>query len=783
MTTVKKISKLKNFGIFDDFTWKGLPEFKKYNLIYGWNRCGKTTISRVFVSCEKKSTYNIEKFKQYPEFGEFELSIEKGKTIKSLNVNVNDLNVKVFNQDFIDENISFEPSKYTNGIVYVSEKDISLKKKFDLLKIENNRLKEKNIADKKDLNAKEKNLTTFLQGVGREVSNVLFDKTYNKTKIENRLKEKGIESILKQKLTNSDKKTFENISTRKAGENISTIAKVIIKPTLFKDINEMYNYFLLLLKKKVISETLERLKGDEDLNNWVKTGYELHKEKGEYGNCLFCQNPLNSKVFDSLSKHFSKDYTELQNDIEVHLDEVSRLKFKEISIENNKLYQEFSELYRQEAQKLNTIIQRYNDWITHDVESLLREKYNNPFNEDLVEMFSKPEDYEYQLNNQIDVLNSIIEKHNNKVIRHIEEVKEAKEKLELHILATAFSDGIYNTIIKELEEAKNIEIQSLIDLNDNQAKIDEFERETSDISDAIEKINVHLRSYFGREEIILDLDDSKKGYLIYRDGKLANNLSEGEKTAIAFSYFIVKAEERNFKLKNGIVFIDDPISSLDSNFIYHSFALIKEHFNDVGQLFVSTHNFHFFNLLKEWFSQKNSKTKEDNNKLQEEGKQLKPIPCEFFMIESSFENKKRKSDIKALDKTLKKFKSEYHFLFNRINSFLNINPEYADLYSIGNITRRYFEIFADFKIPNSSNQKQKMEMIVKDANNKGAKISAAEFNKVYKLINEFSHNYEPLSAIEHTDKSEIFDSIKILLKIVEFSDENHYDVLKKNCLN
>lgn len=102
------------------------------------------------------------------------------------------------------------------------------------------------------------------------------------------------------------------------------------------------------------------------------------------------------------------------------------------------------------------------------------------------------------------------------------------------------------------------------------------------------------------------------------------------KTAIAFSYFIVKVEERDFKINESIIFIDDPISSLDSNFIYHSFSLIKEQFKDVGQLFISTHNFHFFNLIKEWFIQKNEKIKEANLELKQKNLDIKPIPCEFY---------------------------------------------------------------------------------------------------------------------------------------------------------
>ena len=108
------------------------------------------------------------------------------------------------------------------------------------------------------------------------------------------------------------------------------------------------------------------------------------------------------------------------------------------------------------------------------------------------------------------------------------------------------------------------------------------------------------------------------------------------------------------------------------------------------------------------------------------------------------------------------------------------SPDYADLYSIGNIARRYFEIYADFKIPNSSNQKQKIEALVRVANSAGTLVNAIECGKVYKLINEFSHNYNPTSSIEHTDRSECIEAIKILFKIVKYSDLKHFEILEKN---
>ena len=531
-----------------------------------------------------------------------------------------------------------------------------------------------------------------------------------------------------------------------------------------------------------MSETIDKLKDDEELNNWVKKGFELHKSKDEYGKCLFCDNPLSNKLFDIFSKHFSKDYIDLQSDIEFFITLAKELKFSQIPNSNSEIYPEFKDEYTLVADRLNSSIKDFTSWISSDLEGLLNQKSTNPFDNDLIDMLVEPRDFEKEINENISLLNQVILKHNQLVIGHNDEVEKSKEKLELHTIAKAIIEEDFQKMEDEYLLAIEEEQLKLQSLTNNENEIDKIENESSQIGSALKKINSYLRSYFGKDELSLGLDDSKKGYLIYRDGKKASNLSEGEKTAIAFSYFIVKTEEKDFKVSNSVIFIDDPISSLDSNFVYHSFSLIKEHFQGAKQLFISTHNFHFFNLIKEWFNLENKKVQEKNIELEKRKSELKPVPSEFFMVESYYESEKRKSELKLLDKTLKRFKSEYHFLFNNINQFLSTSPEYGDLYTIGNISRRFFEIYADFKIPNTSNPRQKMEALLKEANSNGAKISLTDSGKVYKLINEFSHNYEPLSSIEHTDKSECNDAIKTLLSIVEYSDKKHFDIMKKNCL-
>ena len=305
-----KITKLKNFSVFHDFNWKiELPEFKKFNLIYGWNRSGKTTVSRVFASCEKKCTYNKDKFKQYPENGEFEIKTNDGVIIKNTDVVNNILPIKVFNKDFIDDNISFDPSNSCNPIIYVSEEDIESKKLLEKLETDKT-IFGKNYEDaKKNRIAKEEIKTVFLKGLGITISNIVFDKTYNRTKAENKINEIGIDNFANKILSDEDKKKYEEISKSQAGKEKTSFPKFQINFLFNKEkienFEKIFSIIQSVLSKTVISETLERLKNDQTLNAWVKQGFDLYKTKEEKEKCLFCQKSLDSNFLNILvSFHF-----------------------------------------------------------------------------------------------------------------------------------------------------------------------------------------------------------------------------------------------------------------------------------------------------------------------------------------------------------------------------------------------------------------------------------------------------------------------------------------------
>lgn len=758
---ITKTTKLINFGIFRDFKWdKEIPEFKRFNLIYGCNRSGKTTFTSIFSACEKKSTL----FKLYPENGEFEIKTDTGSIIKNNDLENCGLPIKVFNQDFKDENISFDPSNPCNPIVYVSEKDIKSKKKLDGLKQRNEELtKEFENAQEekiKSLTTEEKFRIATAQNIKTTVGSLKIRDEYydyDKSSLKTVLDDVVVENFIKLSDENFEK--YKKIIISEVKQKQKLLMEYELNFSFdtrnISSFDDVYTVVEQLLSKRVISETLERLRDEQDLSIWVKQGFDLHKKKEEKEKCLFCQKPLDDGFLDSLSRHFSKDYEKLQSNIKTLISELENLKKDELPEDNSDLYSDLHNDYKEQAKNMNNLLGELDKWVDGAIKKL-KEKFNNP----LISVLSpeKPKDYEILYNKIVKELNTIIINHNTKVDNHDNEVKSAKKKLEYHLIAVAIENQDYKTLKQDLGDSIKAESKAKETLDTNNEEIKVLEQQTSNIGMAIQKINYHLEAFFGRREIQLELDDRRKGYIIKRNGQPASNLSEGEKTAIAFSYFIVKARERDFKIKDGIIFIDDPVSSFDSNFIYHCFSLIKNHFKGAGQLFVFTHNFALFNLVKEWFLRK-SKSKEI---------------CEFYMIENIVKDNKRGAYLKQLEDTLRKFKSEYHFLFARLNCFLkSSSPDYADFYTIGNIARRFLEIYTDFKIPTTGDLLSKIGQLDTSS------ISNTEKDKVYRLIQEYSHGSDPTSTIEHIDKSESQEAIKVLMEIVKQSDAKHYELLER----
>ena len=129
---------------------------------------------------------------------------------------------------------------------------------------------------------------------------------------------------------------------------------------------------------------------------------------------------------------------------------------------------------------------------------------------------------------------------------------------------------------------------------------------------------------------------------IIRAGQPATHLSEGEKTAIAFLYFLKSLRDKNFDVATGVVVIDDPVSSLDAGALFSAFGYMKERVRDAGQLIVMTHNFAFFRQVRNWFHHLPKKDR----------------PAGFYMLKAIVAGDERCAELVELDPLLREYESD-----------------------------------------------------------------------------------------------------------------------------
>ena len=755
----KKISRLRHFGIFRDFSWgNDPPELSRFNLIYGWNGSGKTTLSRVFAACEKRTI----DFRQYPKKGEFEIKYDKALSIDNSNVQSTTEQVRVFNRDFIEENVSFDKENSSKPIVYIGKISVTSKDKLNALKNKIPLLSERQNSAVSVREALEGKRDGFMKSSALTVKNTLGEfsvpdkyRSYNKRRVEEKIAEIGIGNF--RTLSDEDfrnKRDFiKGECPKRAQEFAESRFAFSYSLSSLGNFSDLCDHISGTLGREVVADVIDRFKHDEKLNQWAQRGFELHREKKEQSKCLFCQNELSDGFLESLSRHFSNDYENLQSSINSLIEGLKRLQLNKIEGNSDHIYADLRSGYESHRGDLNRIVDAFDAW-KDKVIRRLKEKSDSPLSS--MKPLEASEDFFIAYNEKIRQMNDVIYDHNAKVASHEQNVQNAKAELEKHLIADAAKAQSFSKTENDYQESVATEDEARRTFEKNDREIKSLEDELSSVHGAIKDINGYLKGFFGMMEIYLEMDEAENGYIIKRDDNIADNISEGEKSAIAFAYFIAKTHEAEFDISKGTIVIDDPISIFDSNFVYYCASLVRDNFENAKQLIISTHHLDFFNRIKSWF--KEAAFRND---------------AEFFMVDNKVLGSKRYASIVRLDETLYRFKSEYHFLFSRLNKLVTEESEYADFYVMGNIARRFLEIYTHFKIPTVQRLDVKLKRLTE------GRITASEKDKLSKLINDFSHSSSSASVIQHIDRGEVKGAVEILMKIVRKSDDVHFDCLKQ----
>src|ERR1700721_1174752 len=102
---IEKIRRIRSFGPYASFDWPAdLCDFKRFNVFYGWNYSGKTMLSRVFRCLEANALH--------PDFPLAEAHVDcTGGTSCALAAPNALLDIRVFNTEFVRDNLKFDAGK------------------------------------------------------------------------------------------------------------------------------------------------------------------------------------------------------------------------------------------------------------------------------------------------------------------------------------------------------------------------------------------------------------------------------------------------------------------------------------------------------------------------------------------------------------------------------------------------------------------------------------------------------------------------------------------------
>lgn len=777
---ITKFKSINNLAVFQNFSWdttirdegNTVVLFKPINIIYGRNYSGKTTLSRIIRALE---TGSISSKYENPQF---EVSIKDIADSTQNNLTTHGKKIRVFNEDFVKDNLRFiinsdesiTPFAIIGGNANIEAEIQNLENELGNNKEANETgfyLELKNAtsiantafqAYQTENNQLDQQLTTKAldRTTGIKYKSDRFgDQNYTKAKLSS-----DIEIVLEtsfQPITDDEVIQKVNLLKEKANADISAIAKPHI------DLNSLNTRAKELVTKSISSSNkIEQLLKDAIINRWVKEGRQLHKDKLEH--CSFCGNDISEGRWNELESHFDEESEKLEKDIEALILETdSIIRNIDVQLQINKTT--FYSKFHPDLDRLITLKQNIVDSIKMEVlriKASLQERKDDLLNLktfiDIIDNSKRLEwcwrifeNFRIQANNYSNSLGT--EQTEAKKLLRLREVSDFVGTIQ-YTTATTRIEILKGTSDTEAQKKQVIEqkIQQQI------TQIEDKERLMNDEEKGALKVNEYLNNFFGHDFLTLQAleeADKKIRFEIVRNGVKAHHLSEGECSLIAFCYFMAKLEDVETKGSKPIIWIDDPISSLDSNHIFFVYSLINAEIiskQEFEQIFISTHNLDFLKYLKRLPGALNKNQ------------------SEYFLIS----REKESSKIKLMPRYLKYYVTEFNFLFHQIYLCSTANADDENqhnlFYNFGNNTRKFLEAFLYYKYPNAVEKDDKLTRFF-DGNRQASSLAD-------RINNEFSH-LEALfeKGMTPIDVPEMKKTATFILDKIKEKDNEQYEAL------
>ena len=429
-------------------------------------------------------------------------------------------------------------------------------------------------------------------------------------------------------------------------------------------------------------------------------------------------------------------------------------------------------------EKLNEALSAYKD----ESNKILRELHGRQ--KDIFKLRQCPEfkDFSDEINERIGKLNDVIKQNNEKTESLSDDQEKARTELRLNDVAVFIRD--IELVDEEQkvaglkkEEKRKEKYHCLLErkVERLEKKIEKLLAKLQDEKKGAEKVNEYLNHFFGLEGLKLvakeDETESKYKFQIMRGNQPAYNMSEGERSLVSFCYFMAKLEDTETKGKELIVYIDDPVSSLDSNHIFFVFSLIesvlaKPRKNPGGsnrykykQLFISTHNLDFLKYLKRL----STPPKKNHG------------GAEFLLVEKEGLS----SNLRLMPRYLRNYQTEFIYLFHQIYKCKDAKASEENhemFYNLGNNLRKFLEAYLFYKYPYVEDNNDSLERLRKFF---GDDITTTAL--INRISNELSHLEDIFDrSMKPIDIPELPKVANFVLDTIREKDKEQYDSLLRS---
>jgi wobble nucleotide-excising tRNase len=745
---IERINRIRGLGVYADYRpAAGMADFGMKNVIYGWNYSGKTTLSRLFAMLEHRQAPP-----GLPAF-EFEFRCDGG-VVNEANYQSNTLNVRVFNADFVAANLNFAGDHFNPIFLLGEESKAAIEKMAQCRRLQSK------IAQAAARTEAALEKAARDHGAARTATAATIRETMalNASFRADHL-DREVQSVRQNpgaaKLSADDLQANLRLARASDQDRLHPLPSSSLDTKLRQLRSEAEP---LLAKVPDLANAIQALAQNADVERWVLQGMPLHQHQDD---CLFCASPLSEERLAALRTHFSQDLTTHADAIANLLSKVRTSVLAFAPRAESELYASFREGYRDAAANLKQSVNAYNAEVLA-LQSALERKVESP--RTLIPMPASDGKLWADVAQAVAAINTIVAEHN-RVSNNFDQAKaQAITKLKAHYAA--------EFVVKQQLDRLDSERKA------REERRGRFHRWRNGVmaAEARQRAIVH-KAQRGRQEInerihsllgpssvnidVVDVDGQERFRLMRQGGRPATYLSEGEKTAIAFAYFMAKLKEVP-NLADAIVCIDDPISSLDSNHVFQVVGVIREAFfhqvqangnmewrTRCKQLFLLTHNFNFFSLIRE--------LKPDKKK------------ARYCLVKRATPTTSALVDMPA---ALLNYSSEYHFLFGVLNRFRQERgaEEMELLLMLPNAMRRFVELYSYGRIPthHEVTVDTRVEML----------FGVAPAKRILKALHYFSHANNIERLAENNDLiCDIEAAINEMLMLIETEDPKHWQAL------